>query len=137
MAWRWSRRKKDEQSDEWTGFLDKAVRLEGTLELVGTFRLDAQVKGNIISADSLVLGEEARVEGQIEGNHIAISGRFDGVIFAKGRVEIQAKGVVTGEIHAPCLVIEPGGIFDGHCHMLASSEATRPLTIPIRAARRG
>ena len=134
MAWKWSRRKKEEHSDEWTGFLDKAVRLEGTLELVGTFRLDARVKGNIISADSLVLGEEARVEGQIEGNHVVISGRFDGVIFAKGRVEIQARGVVTGEIHAPCLVIEPGGIFDGHCHMLASSEAGRPLTIPIRAA---
>jgi len=37
-------------------------------------------------------------------------------------VEIQAKGVVTGEIHTPCLVIEPGGIFDGRCHMLAASE---------------
>ena len=47
-------------------------------------------------------------------------------------MEIQAKGVVTGEIHAPCLVIEPGGIFDGRCHMLAASESTKPLTIPIR-----
>jgi cytoskeletal protein CcmA (bactofilin family) len=64
-----------------------------------------------------------------------IAGKFDGVIFAKGRVEIQAKGVVTGEIHTPCLVIEPGGIFDGRCHMLAVSESTKPLTIPIRAAQ--
>jgi len=110
------------------------VRLEGTLELAGTFRLDAQVKGNIISNDRLLLGESARVEGQIEGNQVVIAGRFDGVVFAKGRVEIQPKGVVTGEIHTPCLVIEPGGIFDGHCHMLASAEAAKPLTIPFRAA---
>ena len=136
MAWKWSDRKR-QQSQEWTGFLDQGVRLEGTLELTGTFRLDGEVKGNIMSEQTLILGESAKVEGQIEGNHVAISGRFDGVIFAKGRVEIQAKGVVTGEIHSPCLVIEPGGIFDGRCHMLTSSETTKPLTIPIRAANQG
>ena len=133
MAWKWSDRK-NQKTQEWTGFLDKGVRLEGTLELSGTFRLEGEVKGNIISKQTLILGESAKVEGQIEGNHVAISGRFDGVIFAKGRVEIQAGGVVTGEIHSPCLVIEPGGIFDGRCHMLTSSETAKPLTIPIRAA---
>lgn len=133
MAWKWSGRGKQGGGDEWIGFLDKGVRLEGTLELPGTFRLDGQVKGNIISQQSLILGEGAKVEGQIEGNHVVVSGRFDGVIFAKGRVEIQPKGVVTGEIHTPCLIIEPGGIFDGRCHMLASAQAAKPFTIPIRA----
>src|SRR5712692_4983868 len=134
MRWKGgNRERKSDGADDWIGFLDKGVRLEGTLELAGTFRVNGQVKGNIISAHSLILGEGARVEGQIEGNHVVIAGRFDGVIFAKGRVEIQAKGVVTGEVHSPCLVIEPGGIFDGRCHMLASAQATKPVTIPIRA----
>lgn len=136
MSWRFSKRSTKKQG-EWTGFLDQGVRLEGTLELPGTFRLDAQVHGNIVSSDSLILGEGARVEGQIEGNRLIISGHFDGVIFAKGQVEIHAKGVVTGEIHTPCLVIEVGGIFDGQCHMLAASEASRPLAIPIRSVASG
>jgi len=134
MTGKWFEKGKTAESGEWIGFLDKGVKLEGTLELSGTFRIDAQVKGNIIAQQSLILGESAKVEGQIEAEHVVIGGRFDGVIFAKGRVEIQAKGVATGEIHAPCLVIEAGGIFDGRCHMLASSEAARPVTIPIRAA---
>jgi cytoskeletal protein CcmA (bactofilin family) len=134
LTWKWARpTDKGPDAEEWIGFLDKGVRLDGTLELRGTFRLDAQIKGNIISSSRLLLGEEAQVEGQIEGNHVVIAGRFNGVILAKGRVEIQAKGVVTGEIHTPCLLIEPGGIFDGRCHMLASSVAPRPLTIPFRA----
>ena len=133
MAWKLSGGNQ-KSADEWIGFFDKGVRLEGTLELSGTFRLDGQVKGTVIAQESLILGENAKVEGQIEGNHVVISGRFDGVIFAKGRVEIQPKAVVTGEIHTPCLVIEPGGIFDGRCHMLATTEASKPLTIPIRAA---
>jgi cytoskeletal protein CcmA (bactofilin family) len=136
MAWKWGSGSgnKANTADEWTGFLDEGVSLEGTLQLKGTFRLDGQVKGNIISEQTLILGENAKVEGQIEGNHIVIAGRFDGVIFAKGRVEIQPRGVVTGEIHSPCLVIDPGGIFDGRCHMLASSESSAAVTIPIRAA---
>jgi cytoskeletal protein CcmA (bactofilin family) len=131
MAWKRSRRPISESSD-WSGFLGKTVHLDGTLAFSGTFRLESQVKGTLISAHTLVLGEGAQVEGQIEGNHVVISGRFNGVIFAKGRVEIQPGGIVTGEIHTPCLVIDPGGIFDGHCHMLASAEAAKPLTIPIR-----
>lgn len=134
MAWKRRGADKPPEADNWIGFMDQGVRLEGTLHLAGIFRLDGSAKGNIISEQSLILGEHAQVEGQIEANHVAIAGRFDGVIFAKGRVEVQAKGVVTGEIHTPCLVIEPGGIFDGQCHMLTSSEASKPLTIPIRAA---
>jgi len=112
--------------------------MEGTLQVKGTFRIDGNVKGNIISEQTVILGEGAKVEGQIEGNHVVIAGRFDGVIFAKGRVEIQAKGVVTGEVHSPCMVIDPGGIFDGRCHMLGSSDsASAPVTIPIRAAGNG
>ncbi len=136
MSWRFSKREAKKHG-EWTGFLDQGVKLEGTLELQGTFRMDGEMHGNIVSTDSLILGEAAKVEGQIEGNHVMISGRFGGVIFAKGRVEIHAKGVVTGEIHTPCLVIEAGGIFDGQCHMLAASETARPLAIPIRSIAGG
>ena len=125
--------KNGNHNEEWTGFIDQGVSLEGTLTISGTFRIDGHMKGNIISEQTVVLGENAKVEGQIEGNRVVIAGRFDGVIFAKGRVEIQPKGVVTGEVHSPCLVIDPGGIFDGRCHMLASSDASAGVTIPIHA----
>ena len=134
MAGKWFGRNDQKDAGDWIGFLEKGVKVEGTLELTGTFRLDAQMKGTILSQQTLILGDNARVEGQIEGNHVVVAGRFDGVIFAKGRVEIQPKGVVTGEIHTPCLVVEAGGVFDGRCHMLTSAEAAKPLTIPVRAA---
>jgi cytoskeletal protein CcmA (bactofilin family) len=137
MAWKWSGAAKSGASEEWTGSIDQGVTLEGTLTVTGTFRIDGNVKGNIISEQTVILGERAKVEGQIEGNRVVISGRFDGVIFAKGRVEIEAKGVVTGEVHSPCMVIDPGGIFDGRCHMLGSSETASTVTIPIRAVGNG
>ena len=129
----WFDRKKNDSS-EWTGFIEQGVRLEGKLEAPGTFRIDSALKGTVTSDDTLVLGEHASVEGQIHGNRVVIAGRFDGVIRARGRVEIQPNAIVTGEIHSPCLVIEPGAVFDGQCHMIAETEAAKPVTIPIRSA---
>jgi cytoskeletal protein CcmA (bactofilin family) len=133
MALGWLDRKQHD-SGEWTGFLEQGVRLEGRLESGGTFRIDSAVKGTLVSEDTLILGEHATVEGQIIGNYVVIAGRFDGTIQARGRVEIQPKAIVTGEIHTPCLIIEPGAVFDGQCHMLAPSQNAKPITISIRSA---
>ena len=76
-------------------------------------------------------------KAQIEGNYVIIGGRFDGTIKASGKVEIQTNAIVTGEIHTPCLIIEPGAVFDGRCHMLAATkqaESPKTITIPIRSA---
>jgi cytoskeletal protein CcmA (bactofilin family) len=132
MALGWFDRKRQD-SGEWTGFLDQGIRLEGRLESTGTFRIDCVSKGILVSQDTLILGENAEVEGEIEGNYVIIAGRFSGTVRAKGKVEIQPKAIVTGEIFTPCLVMEPGALFDGRCHMLSVSQSATPIVIPIRS----
>lgn len=136
MASRWLGGKSG-NSSEWAGFIDSGVLFEGKITVTGMFRIDGEVKGNIIAESGLLLGENAKVEGQIDASDVTIAGHFDGQIFAKDRVEIQSKGVVTGEIHSPCLIIQPGGILDGQCHMLSSTassadEEPQHIAIPIR-----
>jgi cytoskeletal protein CcmA (bactofilin family) len=132
MPWSWLERKRQENG-EWTGFLEQGVRLEGKLEAEGTFRIDSAMKGTVVSRDTLILGEHAFVEGEIVGNVVVIAGRFAGKIQARGRVDIQASAVVTGDIQTPCLLIEPGGVFDGQCMMPPATQETPPLSIPIRS----
>ena len=132
MAWSWLDRKKQD-AGEWTGFLDQGVRLEGKLEAEGTFRIDSAMKGTLVSRGTLVLGEHAFVEGEILGNAVLIAGRFAGKISARSRVEVQANAVVTGDIETPCLVIEPGGVFDGQCQMPKADEQAFTVAIPIRS----
>jgi cytoskeletal protein CcmA (bactofilin family) len=133
MAWGWFDRKRQDPA-EWTGFLEQGVKVEGRLESTGTFRIDSAMKGTLVSEDTLILGEHAVIEGEIIGNRVIIAGRFDGTIRAKGKVEVQPNAIVTGQIHTPCLIIEPGAVFDGQCHMLAPTEAAKPIAIPIRSA---
>ena len=130
--------RKSQDSADWSGFLENGVRFEGRLEVTGTFRLDGTVKGTIISTDTLILGENSSVNGQIEGGSVVIGGQFDGIINARVKVEIKAKAIVTGEVQSPCLIIESGAVFEGRCHMLAATqkaaEPPKAITIPIRSA---
>jgi cytoskeletal protein CcmA (bactofilin family) len=135
MAWRWLSANRGEHS-EWTGFLEKGSRLEGRLECSGTFRIDSTIKGTLVSDGTLILGKHALVEGEITGNRVVIGGRFSGTIEAKTAVEIQTDAIVAAEIHTPSLVIEPGAVFDGQCHMVpaAAVDPAVEIRIAIRSA---
>ena len=120
-------------SGEWAGFLEPGVKLDGKLEVTGMFRIDSQMKGRVVSRETLILGEHAAVEGEIDGNHVVIAGRFEGMVRATTRVEIQQKAIVRGEIHSVCVVIEPGAVFDGTCHM-PTSASEKAIPILVRSA---
>jgi len=132
MGWGWASHR-DRKSVEWTGFLERGVKVEGRLETTGTFRIDSQMKGHLFSEDTLIIGEHAVVEGQITGNEIFVAGRCDGIIRAKARLELQRKAIVTGEVHTSCLVIDSGAVFDGQCFLSPSPESS-PIVIPVRFA---
>jgi cytoskeletal protein CcmA (bactofilin family) len=134
MAWGWFDHKHHETAD-WTGFLEQGVKLEGKLETTGLFRIDSHMKGTLVSRETLIVGEHAVIEGEIIGNNVTISGRFDGTIQAIGRVEIQPKAIVAGEIHSPCLIMEPGAVFDGQFHMISTpaTETAKSVMIPVRS----
>jgi cytoskeletal protein CcmA (bactofilin family) len=120
------------EAPDWTGFLDRETRIDGTLEAPGTFRFDGTLEGRIRSSHLLVLGETAEVRGEIEGERVAIYGHFRGTLRAGVRVEIHSRAEVTGDIYTPCLVLEPGGHFDGHCYLNPAGAQTDPLLVPIR-----
>jgi len=135
MVWKRSKQAQEQSlPGEYVGFLDKDARLEGKLEVAGTLRIDAEVKGSIISKEVVVLGENATVEGEIQCTQLVVRGRFQGTIRAEERVEIYPGASVAGEVYTPCLVIEAGGVLDGLCHMKAAPEEAKTVTIPLRAA---
>lgn len=134
---KWLSGSKPAGTDEWLGFLDQGVKLEGTLELAGTFRIDGEFKGTVRSKERLILGENARVEGEIEGTLISVAGKINGNIKGTNRVEILSGGVVEGEVRTPCLVIEAGGVLEGRCHMRTEAKpakASQPLGLATPAA---
>jgi cytoskeletal protein CcmA (bactofilin family) len=105
------------KSDEINAFLGKDTEFEGKLSFGGTVRIDGRFKGEINSDGTLMVGETAVIEAEVQVSHIVISGEIRGNVLAAKRVEIHAPGKVFGNICAPTVVMDEGVVFEGSCSM--------------------
>ncbi len=106
--------------EEMVGLLEPGIELEGKLRVnSGMMRLNAHIKGEITSEGTILIAGQGEIDGSIRTRLISVAGKVKGTIHAAERLEIKENGVVLGDIHTPCLIVEPGGYFDGECHMPA------------------
>jgi len=91
--------------------------IEGNIAFVGGLRVDGHVRGNVLSADAkpgtLVLSEQARIEGEIRVSHVVINGTVVGPVHAAEYVELQAKANVTGDVYYKTLEMQLGAVVQG------------------------
>lgn len=95
----------------------KAV-FKGDLEFSGGLRVDGQVKGNVIAKDdsnsTVVVSETGQIEGNITVPHVVINGTINGNIKSGGRVELQAKSRIHGDVHYKAVEMELGASINGN-----------------------
>ena len=113
------------ENHEVSGVIERGCEFEGKLCFEGTVRIGGRFKGQIFTNDVLVVGEGARVEGEIEAGTVILSGEVIGDITAKHRVEIHRPAVFRGNIITPSLMVDEGVIFEG------SSKMAPPKPSPI------
>lgn len=104
-------------STQVTGVIDQGCEFEGKLCFQGSVRIGGTFRGEIFTPDTLIIGEGARVNGQIEAGTVIISGEVSGSIRAKHRVEIHKPAVFRGDILTPSLSVDEGVIFEGQSKM--------------------
>jgi len=101
---------------EITALLGRGTHFEGKLHFAGRLRIDGGFRGEIQSADVLVLGEGAEVEAEIEaGTVIVKGGSLTGNVRASHAIELYVPARVTGNLHAPEIFIDKGVQFSGNC----------------------
>ena len=91
--------------------------LRGDVVFAGGLRIDGQVEGNVASADgqagTLVVSEQARVDGRISVSHVVVNGTVNGPIVARDYLELQAKARVAGDVTYRALEMQQGAVIDG------------------------
>lgn len=102
---------------EINGFLGEGTEFEGTLKFKDVMRIDGRFKGKIFSQNTLIIGEPAEVEGEVEVSTVSISGKVKGSIKADTRLEIHSTARVFCDVLTSTLIIEEGGLFQGNCQM--------------------
>ena len=129
MLWRKSTKPSVKGSDL-TAFIDEGSEIEGKYTFSGTVMLNGRFRGEIVSNDSLIVGEKGVVNASIRAGIVLISGEVVGNVMAAERVELRGSARVYGDVEAPVVVIEEGVLFEGHCRMTKARpvEAAPPAT---------
>ncbi len=82
-----------------------AVRIEGTLV------------GNVVEADSVVVGTTGSVRGDVNTNTLIVFGQIDGDISAEKSVLIKETGKISGKLCTRSLGVERGALYEGKIEM--------------------
>ena len=114
-------RKNKSISEDFSGFLSDETSMTGDFQFSGKVHLNGRFRGSISTADILIIGEKATVEGDIKAGEVQVCGKVYGNIESAKKIEITETGLVRGDVRTPQFVIEIGGVFEGTSSPAASS----------------
>lgn len=105
-------------ASEITALLGRGTHFEGILLFDGRVRIDGVFRGKIRSDDTLILGDGADVDAEIDvANVIIRGGVVRGSIRARTAIELYVPSRVTASLHSPSVFIDKGVHFEGTCKM--------------------
>lgn len=98
------------------------LRIVGDMHSEGEIHVDGSVDGDIRST-RLLVGESARIKGEIVAESVDVHGTVIGQIKAQ-TVSLSQTAQVTGDILHENLAIEKGAFLEGHCKRLDSPKGS-------------
>lgn len=99
--------------DEINAFLGAGTTYQGKLHFQGAVRIDGKFRGEVESEGTLVIGQEALVEGHIRVGQLVLSGNLEGEVEAREKVVLHGTAQLSGNVSTPVLVVEEGAVLDG------------------------
>ncbi|MFH1915098.1 MAG: polymer-forming cytoskeletal protein [Pseudomonadota bacterium] len=111
--------------DEINAFLGAGTNYQGKLNFQGAVRIDGNFHGEVVSDGTLVVGQEAVVEGQIRVGQLVLSGKLLGEVEAANKVVLHKTANLHGNIRTPVLVVEEGAVLEGQL-VMGSLDTTSP-----------
>jgi cytoskeletal protein CcmA (bactofilin family) len=111
------------------------TRIEGHISFSGGLRVDGEVKGDVRTADgqqtTLVVSEQARVEGEIRVSHLVVNGTIVGPVHAAEFLELQPRSRVTGDVHYTALEMHLGAVVEGRLVYMPAASETKPVELKL------
>ena len=103
--------------EEMVAFLGKGTDFRGILHFQGTIRVDGRIEGEVITKDTLIVGDSAEIHGNINVGTLISSGKITGNILAHKKAHMMAPGTLDGDVVTTVLQIEEGFLMNGRCEM--------------------
>jgi|AVFP01.1.fsa_nt_gi cytoskeletal protein CcmA (bactofilin family) len=108
---------KNKETTTELNIIGQGTTVEGNIVTDNALRIHGKVIGDVKCEDTLTIGAEGVIEGNITARNGIISGKIHGNIAIAEKLMLNADSVLRGELSSRRLVIEEGAIFDGQSQM--------------------
>jgi cytoskeletal protein CcmA (bactofilin family) len=116
--------------------IGKSISIKGDLTGNEDLVIEGKVEGKVeLPQNQLTVGANGVVKAEVSAKSVVVIGRVAGNVKGSERVEIQATGVVEGDVAAPRLVVAEGAVVNGSIQMTQKSGAV--AAAPALAAAGG
>ena len=89
--------------------------ISGNVTVSGFLRIDGDIDGNVQTQGRVIIGEEARIRGNIRAASVSVGGVVQGDIIAPEYVVILSSGMVIGSVLTKKLRVDDDVILHGFC----------------------
>ncbi|MDG2335994.1 MAG: polymer-forming cytoskeletal protein [Myxococcota bacterium] len=104
--------------------IGKSIIFKGELSGSEDLEVNGTVEGDVKLPDNtLIVGQSGHVKASIAAKSILIVGRVTGDVTATERIEIEASGIVEGDLRAPRLLVKEGAVMNGSVEMTGASKS--------------
>ncbi len=103
--------------------LNVGSSIQGNVRITGFMRVDGDIDGDLECSGSVIVGEKARIRGNITARSVTVSGIVLGDIWAPEGVYLTARSVVLGDVQTHSFKTDWDVVFDGHCISLKDDAA--------------
>lgn len=114
--------------------LGPTLRFRGELSAQEDLIIQGSVEGSITHTQSLTVGTDGTMKGDIRARVIVIDGKVEGDLYATESVNIRATAKVKGNVFAPRVGITEGAFFQGQVEMQPSGAAVQEHSARLRQA---
>ena len=90
-----------------------SVKVEGNFKGDGDVVVEGEVKGTLKTKKDLRVGEGANIKANVEANNAHISGKIQGNIKIKDKLELTPTAIIIGDITTKVLQIAAGAKVNG------------------------
>lgn len=123
--------KANEKTGELSTILGKGSVFEGKLNVEHTLRVDGKFTGDITTTDTLIVGKEGHINGNVDAKTLIVGGKLSGTAKIKDKIVLETKAEFHGEMRTTRLVIDEGAIFDGRCSMKHGVDTSASKVNPL------
>jgi cytoskeletal protein CcmA (bactofilin family) len=94
--------------------------IRGDIKINGFVRIDGDIDGNLETTGNVIIGENARMQGNITARSVTVGGIVKGNITASESVQLLSTSIVVGDILTHHIMADEKVIFHGHCIALSN-----------------